>query len=673
MTQELLDARATKLFLHKTALKNKSQLDLDRYRDFRNYYNTLTRQAKQKYYLENLNRNVKNPKRSWELLKEAANLNKPKSSIDKIDKDGKILTEPLDIANEFNDFFTSVGVNIAESILPTSVKAEDFMPVLENVQNLDLGTTSQVHICDIIKSLKTKNSCDTDGLSTKLLQKLAIEISWPLAHIFRLSLNSGVFPSRLKCSRTVPIFKAGRSDLCDNYRPISLLSTLSKILEKMVCVQLVNHLDRNKILYKHQYGFQRNRSTEHSIVHALNFISSAMNENKYTIGVFFDLKKAFDVCSHDILLMKLSKMGITGTALNWFKSYLSDRTQVVDINGSMSRSRKLKISVLQGSVLGPILFLCFINDLYTVTELLTLMFADDTFSLQSGEDLDELSTIINAEINKMAVWFRANRLAVNINKTKYMIFHMKGKKILNPPNIYYNGNEPNQAHSDELVSTLERYHENHPQPECRSYKLLGIFLDEHLTLDYQVSHICNKLTRSLYCIKQAKHMIPTDGLKALYFALIHSHLTYCTLIFSGITAINRMKIEKVQKKAIRIMTNSAYNAHTKPLFIQHAILPFDKLIIQSQLNFMHAIEYKYAPTSFENIWIKNRDRDPEVNLRNADDYFITRPRTETFKKSTLYAIPTAWNSLVPEIKYQENKFTFKWALKAHLLSELEDD
>jgi hypothetical protein len=370
--------------------------------------------------------------------------------------------------------------------------------------------------------------------------------------------------------------------------------------------------------------------------------------------------------------MKLSKMGINGTALNWFKSYLSDRTQVVDINGNTSRMRKLKISVLQGSVLGPILFLCFINDLHSVTELLTLMFADDTFSLQSGYDLDELSIIINAEINKMAVWFRANRLAVNINKTKYMIFHMKGKKILNPPVIYYNGNEPNQTHSDARISILERYHENHPQLECRSYKLLGILLDEHLSLDYHVTHICNKLTRSLYCIKQAKHLIPPSGLKSLYYALIHSHLNYCTLIFSGITASNRQRIEKVQKKAIRIITNSTYNAHTMPLFIQHAILPFDKLILQSQLNFMHAIEYKYAPPSFNDTWQKNRDRDPDVNLRNADDYYLTRPRTETFKKSTFYAIPTAWNDLIPELKYQENKYTFKWALKAHLLSEIDD-
>jgi hypothetical protein len=153
-----------------------------------------------------------------------------------------------------------------------------------------------------------------------------------------------------------------------------------------------------------------------------------MNDNKYCVGVFFDLKKAFDVCSHEILLMKLSKMGITGTAYEWFKNYLSDRTQIVDINGNISKLRKIKISILQGSILGPILFLCFINDLYSVTSLLTLMFADDTFSLESGSDLNTVIASVNIEINKMAIWFRANKLAVNINKTKYIIFRMRGKK-----------------------------------------------------------------------------------------------------------------------------------------------------------------------------------------------------------------------------------------------------
>ena len=458
--------------------------------------------------------------------------------------------------------------------------------------------------------------------------------------------------------------------MCDNYRPIALLSTLSKVLEKIVCVQLINHLDRNKILYKHQYGFQRNKSTEHSIIHALNFIGQAMNDNKYAIGVFFDLKKAFDVCSHDILLMKLSRMGIRGTALAWFKSYLADRSQVVDINGHHSRSRKIKISVLQGSILGPILFLCFINDLHTVTSLFTLMYADDTFSLSAHEDLNTLANLVNYEINKMAVWFRANKLAVNISKTKYMIFKMKGKKAENYPEIVYDENEPGHPVDNSLITVLERFHDNHPTLDCRAYKLLGIYLDEHLTLDIHVNQLCSKLTRYLYCIKQAKHIIPKDGLKSLYYALIHSRLTYCTAILYGITSANKTRLEKMQKIAIRVISGSSYNAHTLPLFKSLAILPLEKLILQSQLSFMHAIEYKYAPTSYDNVWPKNSDREPAANLRNANDYYLPIPHTETFKKSTYYALPKAWNELCNEIKLQQIKITFKWALKAHLLESL---
>jgi hypothetical protein len=396
-----------------------------------------------------------------------------------------------------------------------------------------------------------------------------------------------------------------------------------------------------------------------------------MNDNKYSVGVFFDLKKAFDVCSHDILLMKLSKMGIAGSALNWFKSYLSERSQIVDINGHQSNSKTIKISILQGSILGPILFLCYINDLYRVTNLFTFMYADDTFTLDSGENLNELIARVNTEINKIAVWFRANKLAVNISKTKYMIFRMKGKKVdVNMPEVLYNANEPGQPVDNTLITALERYHDNHPSKEGRSYKYLGIYLDEHLTLDTHTAQIVNKLTSSLYCIKQAKHIIPLKGLKALYFALIHSYLTHCTIIMNGTTAKNKQKIVKIQKKAIRVITNSAYNSHTAPLFLELNILPYEKLILYSQLNFMHSVFYAYAPKSFETTWQKNADRAPELNLRNANEFNLLLPRTELFKKSTYYSMPLAWNNLAVEIKLQQNRITFRWALKAHLFEDM---
>jgi hypothetical protein len=372
--------------------------------------------------------------------------------------------------------------------------------------------------------------------------------------------------------------------------------------------------------------------------------------------------------------MKLSKMGITGNALEWFRSYLSDRQQIVDINGTFSNLRRIKISILQGSILGPILFLCYINDLFRVTSFLTFMFADDTFCLKSDSNLRTLIQNVNLEINRMAVWFRANKLAVNISKTKYMIFTMRGKRIdADLPLVVYDANEPNMPHDASLVNPLERYHDNHPLKEGRAYKLLGIYLDEHLSLNFHTDHIVSKLTKSLYCIRQAKNIITPLGMRALYFALIHSHLVYCSSIMSILSAKNANKIKKAQKKAIRIIDNSAYNAHTNPIYLEHQILPYELILKQSQLLFMHSIYYNYAPSSFANIWTTNAERAPQLNLRNATDYCLPQPRTEAFKKSPFYALPHAWNELSPYIKCQNNRTTFKWALKAHLLDELTDN
>ena len=272
------------------------------------------------------------------------------------------------------------------------------MPNIPNLADLELCEIHPTLINDIVKQMKAKISMDADGLSMALVKQVVNEINRPLAHIFNLSVLNGTFSSRLKVSRTVPIFKSGDHLMTDNYRPISLLSTLSKILEKIISVQLVNHLDRNDILYEHQYGFQRGKSTEQNLIHAFNYIGKALNKNKYCIGVFFDLKKAFDVCSFDILIMKLEKMGVRGTALEWFKSYLSNRKQFVYINGNFSTELDILTCILQGSILGPILFLCYINDLFTVSRALTLMFADDTLGLKSDKDLTNLINTLNEDI-----------------------------------------------------------------------------------------------------------------------------------------------------------------------------------------------------------------------------------------------------------------------------------
>jgi len=246
--------------------------------------------------------------------------------------------------------------------------------------------------------------------------------------------------------------------------------------------------------------------------------------------------------------MKLEKMGVRGVALEWFKSYLSQRMQFVDINGNYSNEKDILTCILQGSILGPLLFLCYINDLYLVSKALTLMFADDTFGLKSDSDINNLINSINDDINKMAIWFKANKLAVNKTKTKYIIFRTKGKKVPdNVPPLVYNENEPNLPYDPNGITILERYHDKHVYNDCRAYKLLGVFLEEHLTFDVHVSHIVNKLNRSLYCIRMAKNNLNYQGLRSLYFALIHSHLSYCPTILSCLSNSSKNRLALVQK------------------------------------------------------------------------------------------------------------------------------
>ena len=277
------------------------------------------------------------------------------------------------------------------------------------------------------------------------------------------------------------------------------------------------------------------------------------------------------MCSHTILLKKFKKLGISGTPLKWFKSYLSDRKQCVEVNGKISNEKDISISVLQGSILGPILFLCYINDLPGSTLLYTLLFSDDTACLAAGNNLPELTNYINTELNKMAVWFRANKMAVNTEKTKYIIFHTKNKRV-DPGNsvLVFDNNEPGQPYKDDLVTPLLRIQSNHPDKSQQSYKLLGIWLDENLSLDHHTKKLCSKLTRALFFLRRAQNFLTDKALISLYYAIFHSHLLYCPIIFSGTAAKNIKRIQILQKKQSELF-------HEKKIWpTQNPCLPISK-------------------------------------------------------------------------------------------------
>jgi hypothetical protein len=666
LTPELLAARSTKLELHKLSLASPTPTNIANYRKARNEYNTAVRRQKVLYYEDSLS-NSKCSKKTWTILKEAANLAKNTGKITEISINGTLSSDEKAIANTFNHFFSTVGSTISNSIPPSNRDPLSYCPDFpNNLRQLELEGCGPMLVGNTIQSMVSKSSTDLDGISSKLLKSVRAEIERPLSHIFSLSLSTGIFPEQLKASRVVPIHKAGDTTNCDNYRPISLVNAFSKILEKIVCTKLVHHLESTNLMYKHQYGFLKGRSTEHALTQILNTVGQALNENKYCVGVFLDLKKAFDVVPHDILLKKLTKLGVSDAALTWFASYLSNRTQKVDINGTTSDSTLLdELSVFQGTSLGPILFLCFINDLPLATDLFSVLYADDTTGLDSDSDLQTLLTRVSMELNKLANWFRSNRMALNVSKTKYMIFHVPNKRIMNNPQLIYDGNAPDSDHNPDLVSSIERIHNNHENPSHRSFKLLGIYLDENLNFNSNTTALSNKLSRALFFINRVKLTLSPKALKALYTSFFHSHLLYCPIIYSCTSQgnINRLLIQ--QKKAIRTITKSSYNTHTEPLFQQINILPLEKIILQAKLTFMHSVYYEHAPTSFLNIWTTLEQRHPELNLRNATDISLPFPRIELYKKLPIYSLPSAWNE-TGDFRYQRNRFTFQMALREFL-------
>jgi len=667
MTNGLLVSRNTKNVLHKTSIADPTDANIRKYKAFKTIYQRVSRAAKKLYFTSKLEANANNPKKTWETLNEILGKNKKSETVEKICKNGVNVTDPVEIANCFNSFFTAVGQQISDSVPPVLKNPEEYINYGRAVPDLLLQNTTPEHIQKVIKKLQPKMSYDANGVSSKMIKFIGEEISIPLAHIFNISLREGVFPEKLKLCRVIPIFKSGNPLECDNFRPISLLSSISKVLEKIVAEKLIAHLLDNDLIYVHQYGFLPNRSTEHNLLQIINYISNALNEGDFCIGVFLDLKKAFDVCSHEILLKKLLKMGIRGNAYKWFENYLSGRTQFVDINGSKSDPLEINISVIQGSILGPILFLCYINDFYAATTLFSVLFADDTTGLGKGKNLRDLTTYVNGELQNISNWFRANKMAINTSKTKFIVFRTRGKRI-DPADcqLVFNNNEIGQIQHPDLIFPITRIH---GEGEEKSFKLLGVLFDEYLSFDAHITSLCNKISKSLFCLNRIKNFVTPPAMKMLYFAMVHSHIVYCINVFScaNITTLSPLKIK--QKEAIRIVCNAGYRDHTGPLFKRLGILPLDDLIKYSQLKFMHDYFHRKLPLSFNETWIQNRNRNPELALRNANNLYVPAHHLATTKRFPLFTFPKTWND-ASDSKYNPSRHVFLKSVKTAMLNEI---
>lgn len=346
--------------------------------------------------------------------------------------------------------------------------------------------------------------------------------------------------------------------------------------------RLNSYLNANNILFEHQYGFQKKKSTVLAVLDLINKITDAFDNSSYSAVVFLDFAKAFDTVNFNILLDKLSHYGITGTPLNWFKSYLTSRRQVVALNGTLSDELTVTCGVPQGSVLGPILFLLYINDLPNSSKILDFfLFADDTSLLYSSKSLNELEYTINCELVNIQQWLLSNKLSLNVSKSNFILFHSPYMEI-NHSVILKIG--------DEIVK------------EKDSTKYLGIIIDKHLSWKEHISSIVIKLSKSIGILRKISYNSSLQVLKQIYFSFFYPYLTYAVLLWGSASATSLNPIKILQKKAVRVLLNKSWNAHTRPLFYQLQLLTLEDIYNLYISLFMYDIYHQNINTTFINMF-----------------------------------------------------------------------
>ena len=516
-------------------------------------------------------------KRTWQVISETLNRNKRKHDMPSLfTHEGRDLVDSTEIANAFNTYFANIGKNLSTQIDQNNVIA-DYKQYLTSPtrETLKFECITKDYTIKAIDNLENKNSSGHDGISNTLLKTIKNDISQSLTIIINQMLTTGIFPDAFKLSKVIPLFKKGDSSLLVNYRPISLLPTISKVFERVIHDQMYEYFNQFNLLAEQQYGFRKQHSTEYAAIKLIDHVSKEMEAGKTPTSVYIDLSKAFDTLTFEVLLYKLKYYVVTDTAFDLLKSYLTNRKQYVVFDGCQSEHVEIYTGVPQGSILGPLFFSIYINDLITVSDRLNfLMYADDTTIYFNLEDFDNLTkeTDINRELEKVNIWLKLNKLSLNTQKTKLMLFHRK------------------QKHLDEINVVINGIGIEH----VPSFNFLGIMLDENLSWKSHIEMVGNKISKVTGILYRLKNVFPENVLFVLYNSLIVSYMNYGLLLWG----IHSHKLELLQKKALRLMTNSNYLAHTTPLLIKHGLLNVRDMYKLKLLKFYYKLSYDLLPPYF---------------------------------------------------------------------------
>lgn len=673
MTPGLLKSRRTKLKLANKAKLNPSFQNKRKYTIYRNAYNSAIKKSKKLTFNADIEATNGNSKKVWNVINENLNKSSKKNNVvGPILIDGELITDEKIMADKFNVHFANVGKKVVNDIPESSTHFTDYLPPPAN-NSFFMGPVTPLDIMYYILTTKKKKSQDINEISTDLLHHVAIPVAVPLSHIFNLSIVNGIFPDAFKLSKIIPIFKSSDMKDMDNYRGVSITDIFSKIFERIVNTRLTNFLVNNDFFYTHQFGFLKNKSTNHAVLDFINFISDNLNKGNVLLGLFMDVRKCFDCISHSILFKKLENAGIRGNALKWFKSFFNGRKQKVKIGNEFSNNTcEIDISTFQGSVLGVLTFLIFINDVHYCTNAFSVLFADDIQALTVGRTLDEVMITANIELDKLCNWYKANKLSIHPDKSHFMIFSSNRNILASTPifndeyylPLFLNNNPPGECDISK-ISLIKMI----PNNENKSIRMLGVLLDKNLNFSEHCKYIHGKISRSLFSLNQVKNILNKDCMKLVFQAHVQSHLEYCSNILCMAPEKYLKPLKIVQKKAIRLVCGADYHDHTSPLFKEENILPLAQLIDYNIIKFVLDYKLNRLPDAFSNLWIENQYRGGYI-LRNAEDFYIPHVRCISFFKHPLYHFPRVWNELPERLKNVTNRTTFLNDLKDYLLSEL---
>ena len=387
--------------------------------------------SKINYFKHFFNENACNAKQTWSGIKSIINIsNSPKNNPTSLLVGEETISDPKVIADTFNNYFSTIAQKLQSKIFHHS---HDYKKYLKNKNenSFFITPTDKNEIINILNTFNINKSTGPHSIPNSILFLIKYIIAEPLATMIHLSFETGIFIDDLKVAKTVPIFKGTGSNLnhC-NYRPISLLSNVNKLIEKLMYNRLYSFLSKFSCIYDLQFGFGTNHSTVHALINLTEDIRSSLDNNNFAVGVFVDLQKAFDTVDHKILLSKLEFYGIRGISNQWFNSYFNNRKQFVSINGIYSDVTNIQYGVPQGSVLGPLLFLIYINDLHSTIKFCTTRhFADDTNILIKNKSLKQLKKQLNLDLRNLCNWLKSNKISLNASKTKLIIFRHPNKTI----------------------------------------------------------------------------------------------------------------------------------------------------------------------------------------------------------------------------------------------------